>query len=126
MNTQRFNKMSEDVLASKLVNLLLDQGTNEIKLSINDEDIVVDWFQKESVDSRRFEILDDNHEIVKKIFLPDGSVVLAQEYVNEDDVIKEWEMQQQQLAQQQVEDADVEEESEPEETKENNEEEVDE
>lgn len=126
MNTQRFNKMSEDALASKLVNLLLDQGTNEIKLSINDEDIVVDWFQKESVDSRRFEILDDNHEIVKKIFLPDGSAVLAQEYVNEDDVIKEWEMQQQQLAQQQVEDIDVEEESESEETEENNEEEVDE
>ena len=89
MNVQRFKK---DKLNSVInfINCLgdeLSEEKGEVRLSFEDEFITVEWVQG---GEKHFNFIDDRHEVVKRIFLPDGQMVLAQENVNEEDVIRDW------------------------------------
>ena len=53
----------------------------------------VEWFKKEDEeDSAHFIYVDKDHEVVQRVWLPNGDLILAQEGVNTDDIIRDWEL----------------------------------
>ena len=85
-----------------LLGILLDQGLDNCEFKItkeqDSEGIIfnVDWFKEDSLNTH-FVPVDNWHEVVQKFVMPNGEVILAQEGVRGEEVLRDWEARQQQM-----------------------------